>query len=126
MSFEKFVPPKQKRAPQAAIKATGTISIPRDFAAEYHFADAAAATLHFDKERKLVGVQPTGNVREPGAFKLSHRQRVASVRARAFFEHYGIPLAGTKHFPLSFDPEAGMAIIALGELKRRPGRRKQR
>lgn len=126
MSFEKFVPPKKKRADEVSIKATGTISIPSSFVAEHGFADMHFATLFFDKERKLVGVKPTANAREDGAITLSHRRRVASLRARAFFEHYGIPLAGTKRFPVTFDAELGMAVIPLGEIKRRPGRRKQR
>lgn len=126
MPFEKFVPPKRKKADEATIKSTGTISIPRGFVAEHGLADASFATLHFDKDRKLVGIKPASTPREEGALKLSQRKRVASIRARAFFEHYGIPLAGTKRFPISFDTEVGMAIVALGEIKRRPGRRKQR
>ncbi len=124
MPFEKYVPAKPKKASEASIKSTGIIAIPSAFAAEHGLKEAPSATLHFDKERKLIGVKPTANPREEGAFKLLHQQRVSSLRARPFLDHYGIPLGQTKHFPLHFDAEEGMAVIALGELKRRPGRRR--
>lgn len=126
MVFEKFVPPRRQKSPQVSIKSTGTISFDKAYAASIGFGDATHVILFFDPQKKLVGVKRATDPRDDGALKLSHRQRVSSVRGRTFFEHYGISLETTRRFPVRYDEEAQMAIIEMREIKRRRGPRKRR
>jgi len=126
MAFEKFVPPRKAKPPQVSIKRTGTITFDNSLAAVYGLAKVSHAILYFDPARKLVGVKPVRDPKDEGAMKISHRKRVSSLRARAFFEVYGIKLERTAHYPVKHDREAGMAVVDLSDLKRRRGPRKRR
>lgn len=125
MAFEKFVPPRKQRPPQVSIKRTGTISFDIASVAAFGLDKATHVTLYFDAVRKLVGVKPISDAKEEGAIRLSHRKRVSSLRARPFFEVFGITLEATSRFPVTLDKESGMAVIELGEVKRRRGRRRR-
>jgi len=122
MAFEKFVPPSRPRTTQVSIKRAGTISFDRSAAIACHLDRASHATLHFDPTHKLIGVRPAA-AGDEGALRLSHRTRVSSLRARAFFEFYGIELTVTRRYAITIDQEAGMAVIPLGPVKRRRGPR---
>ena len=126
MVFEKFVPPQRQKAPQASIKRTGTISFDKTYAASVGIGKATHVVLFFDPQRNLVGVKSARDAKEEGALKLSHRKRVSSVRARSFFDHYGVSLDRTRRFPVRFDSGASLVIIELQEVKRRRGPRKKR
>ncbi|MFI5142874.1 MAG: hypothetical protein ACHQQS_12625 [Thermoanaerobaculales bacterium] len=126
MSFEKFVPPRKQKPPQVSIKRTGTITFDNSIAGVYGLGKAAHVILYFDSGKKLVGVKPAHDGREEGAMKLSHRKRVSSVRARAFFDTYGIRLDRTSRCAVAQEKEDGMVVIDLGEVKRRRGPRKRR
>jgi hypothetical protein len=126
MPFEKFVPPRREKSFQVSIKRTGTISFDKSYATTAGLAKASHVILYFDPSKKLVGVKAARDAKEDGALKLSHRQRVSSVRARSFFDHYGIALERTLRFPVRHDDEAGMAVIELSDVKRRRGPRKRR
>jgi hypothetical protein len=122
MAFEKFVPPSRPRTTQVSIKRAGTISFDRSAAIACHLDRASHATLHFDPAHKLIGVKPAA-AGDEGALRLSHRTRVSSLRARAFFEFYGIELTVTRRYAITIDQQAGMAVIPLGPVKRRRGPR---
>ena len=126
MAFEKFVPPRKPKPTQVSIKRTGTITFDNALAATYVFTKVSHAILYFDPAKKLVGVRPALDPKDEGAMKLSHRKRVSSLRARAFFEMYGITLDRTAHHPVRYDKESGMAVVDLGDVKRRRGPRKRK
>ena len=126
MPFEKFVPPRRQKPPQVSIKRTGTITFDAGFAGTLGLSKVGHVTLYFDPAKKLVGVRPAPDPKEEGALKLSHRKRVSSVRARSFFETYGITLTVTQKYPVQHDKDAGMAVISMGEIKRRRGPRRKR
>ena len=81
MPFEKFVPPRRQRSPQVSIKRTGTISFDKSYAQSVGLGNTNYVTLYFDPAKKLVGVKPAKDAKDDGSLKLSHRQRVSSVRA---------------------------------------------
>jgi hypothetical protein len=124
VAFEKFIPPRKKKAPKVSVKRTGSIAFDPAAVEAFGLAKVSAVTLHFDPARKLLGVQ-VAETKEEGAHRLTHRQRVSSVRAKAFFDAYGIPLDQTRQLALSKEREAGMTIFDLSDVKRRPGRRKK-
>jgi hypothetical protein len=122
MAFEKFVPPSRPRTTQVSIKRAGTISFDRPAAIACGLDRATHATLHFDSTHKLIGVTPASSGEE-GALRLYHRTRVSSLRAKAFFDFYGIELTVTRRYAITVDEGAGMAVIPLGPVKRRRGPR---
>jgi len=121
MSFEKFIPKRKLKGAQVSIKSTGTISLDSAFAAAFGFAKVSHVTLHFDTTRKMVGVRPEADPRAEGAMRLTHRTRVSSVRARAFFESFGMKIERTMRYPIAFDADESMAVIALEGMKRKRG-----
>jgi hypothetical protein len=116
------VAPSRPRTTQVSITRAGTISFDRSAALAAGLDRASHATLHFDRAHKLVGVKPAV-AGDEGALRLSHRTRVSSLRARAFFEFYGIELTVTRRYAITIDEQAGMAVIPLGAVKRRRGPR---
>ncbi len=126
MPFEKFVPQRKARPPQASVKPTGTISIDLDFSKDVGLDKVEYVTLYFDPARKLLGMKKAPNGREEGAFRLSHRKRVSSVRARPLFEEYGITLRQTQRVPVRFDEDEKMVVVPLAAAQRRRGRKPKR
>ncbi len=126
MPFEKFVPPRKPKPPQVSLKRTGTITFDNAFAATFGLVKASHAIIYYDPARKLIGVKPARDPKDEGAMRISHRKRVCSLRARSFFEVYGIKLERTAHYPVALDREGAMALVELGGVKRRRGPRKRR
>ncbi len=119
MPFEKFIPARKQKPPQASLKRTGTISLDIAFARQAGLQDARFVTLHFDAQRRLIGIR-AADPKEEGAIRLSQRTRVASVRARPLFQAFNITLDETARVPVSFDEAEGMAILPLPTGGRRP------
>jgi hypothetical protein len=125
MGFERFVPPRKVKPPQVSIKRTGTITFDNPLAVGFGLGKTSYVILFFDAGKKLVGIRPAQDSKEEGAMKLSHRKRVSSVRARAFFDTYGITLDRTNRCPVMPEKENGMVVIDLAEIRRRRGPRKK-
>ncbi len=119
MPFEKFIPTRKQKPPQASVKRTGTISLDIAFARQAGLHDARFVTLHFDAQRRLIGIR-AADPKEEGAMRLSQRTRVASVRARPLFQAFNITLDATSRVPVSFDQAEGMVVIPLPSGGRRP------
>ncbi|MEP0775190.1 MAG: hypothetical protein HRF46_12590 [Acidobacteriota bacterium] len=119
MPFEKFIPARKQKPPQASIKRTGTISLDAGFASQVGLAEARAVTLYFDPQKRLVGLR-AADPKEDGAVRLSHRTRVASVRARPLFQAYGIALEETARVPVSWDEAENLVVLPLPAGGRRP------
>lgn len=119
MPFEKFIPARKQKPPQASVKRTGTISVDIAFARQTGLEDSRFVTLYFDAQKRLIGIRPA-DPKEEGAVRMSHRTRVASVRARPLFQAFGITLEETSRVPVSFDEAEGMVVLPLPAGGRRP------
>jgi hypothetical protein len=106
-----------------SIKSAGTITFDRPLAEDLGLAGATHVTLHFDAAKRQIGVAPARDHREEGAIKLTRRQRVCSVRAKVFFDFFGIPIDKTTRYPVALDAAGSMAIVTLGNIKRKRGPR---
>ena len=126
MPFEKFIPPRKQKPPQVSVKKTGTISLDTPLVKEFGLDRVDHVVLYFDPAKKLIGIKPADNAKDKAAIKLTHRTRVSSVRARSFFDNYGIKLEKTSRYSAEFDEQNGMVIVALPDVKRRRGPRKKR
>jgi hypothetical protein len=81
------------------------------------------AVLFFDRTRKIIGVKPTNDKKEKGAFKLSRRRRSVSLKAPQFFDTYGLSIEDSKRFDVGIDQPNEMIVIDIKGIKRRRGRR---
>lgn len=124
MTFEKFIPPRKKKAPYVSLKRTGTITFDAAAVEAFGLLEVPGVALFFDPDRRLVGVQVMPDLKEEGTHKLTHRKRVSSVRARAFFECFGIQLIRTCRLPVTREPESGLIVLDLADTGMRPGRRR--
>jgi hypothetical protein len=123
--FEKFIPPRKKRPAQVSLKRTGTITFDATAVEAFGLAEVSAVSLYFDPSRILAGVRAAADPREEGALRLTHRKRVSSVRAKQFFDAYGLPLTQTRRLPATLDREDGMIVLDLSELRQQPERPKK-
>ncbi len=124
MAFERFVPPQTAGArPRATIRPSGLISFDATAVEVFELDKATHAVLFFDKTRKLLGIQPTSNQNESGAFKLSRRRRSVSLKAPQFFSQYGLTIEEAQRFDVSQDKSNKMLTISVKNLPRRRGRR---
>lgn len=124
MAFEKFIPPQSSGVrPRATIRPSGLISFDAASVETFGLDTASFAVLFFDKTRKIVGVQITGNENDDGALKLSRRRRSVSLKAPQFFDLYGLSFDEAQRFDVGQDPSTKMLTISLKNIKRRRGRR---
>jgi hypothetical protein len=124
MPFERFVPPQVSGAkPRATIRPSGLISFDAAAVEAFGLDKVTYAILFFDKNRKMVGVLPTNNKKEEGAFKLSRRRRSVSLKAPEFFERYGLAFEEPQRFDVGKDQDSDMLIINMKNVQRRRGRR---
>ena len=124
MAFEKFIPPQTTGVrPRATIRPSGLISFDAASVDTFGLDSASYAVLFFDKTRKIVGIQITGNVKDDGALKLSRRRRSVSLKAPQFFDSYGLSFDEAQRFDVGSDPSSKLLTISLKNIKRRRGRR---
>lgn len=119
MAFQKYVPARQQKTPEASIKRTGTISMDIAFVRQVGLGETHFVTLHFDPQKRLIGIR-AADQKEEGAMRLSHRVRVASVRARPLFQAFSITLEETSRVPMTFDEGEGMVVFPVSGGRRRP------
>jgi hypothetical protein len=124
MAFEKFIPPQTTGVrPRATIRPSGLISFDAASVETFGLDSASYAVLFFDKTRKIVGIQITGNVKDDGALKLSRRRRSVSLKAPQFFDSYGLSFDEAQRFDVGRDSSSKLLTISLKNVKRRRGRR---
>ncbi len=124
MGFEKYIPPQTSGVrPRATIRPSGLISFDAASVAAFGLDSASYAVLYFDKNRKLVGIEITGNKRDDGALKLAKRRKSVSLKAPQFFDLYGLTFEEAQRFDVGHDPATNMLTISLKNVKRRRGRR---
>ena len=79
--------------------------------------------LHYDKQERFIGIQPTRNPEDKSAVKLNKRQAVSRdgrstmtshVSARSFLEYYDIKYRDkTRSYLASWDETNEMIVVDL-------------
>lgn len=78
--------------------------------------------LYYDKEARVIGMQPTQDPKLDGVVKLQKRiipgadqktSVTSSLSAKAFFDYYAIPRDETKTYKAEWDNENKMILIKL-------------
>ena len=123
MPFEKYIPEsKSKKKPLARIRPSGLISFDGEAVENFDLEGTDFAILFFDKQRKILGIQPTKSGEDSGALKLSKRRNSMAVKAPEFFARYNLVIDAPKTFPVRRKAD-GMLVLDLSRVKRRRGRR---
>jgi len=124
MAFERFIPPQAPGTrPRATIRPSGLISFDAASVAAFGLEKAKFAILFFDKMRKIIGAKITNKADEDGALPLSKRRRSVSLKSPQFFHQYGLAVEESQRFEVTRDPDNGMLLINVKDVKRRRGRR---
>ena len=121
-NFEKFTKTGSSFAPVVSLRKQGAIGLSQGALNRFGLADGEwSVVLYYDREAKVLGIQPTQDPTEEGAIKLIKRRAIgktgkasisSSVSAKSFFEYYGLPTTETRSF-LATQDEAKMIIVDL-------------
>lgn len=123
MAFEKYIPEsKSKKKPSARIRPSGLISFDADSVETFDLGGATFGILFFNKQKKILGFQPTKISDDSGALKMSKRRNSMTVKAPDFFARYNLVIESPKTFAVQQNQD-GMLVLDLSSVKRRRGRR---
>ena len=116
MAFEKWEPqPEFERYPASAtIVQSRLIRLPTPVASMLRLRGKSAATLYYDKKRKIIGIKPLDRATE-GAAKIRQSDKSTSIHVPSFFRSYDIEVPGIKRFHCWYDEKERMAMIDISK-----------
>lgn len=110
MSFVKFTETARSYRPRASLRSNGTIGFNTGAVEKFGLKTSNYVTLHFDKDRGLIGVR-AGKAEDEGAHKLNRGKTGAWIGARRFLDYFGIAPAETKKFDAQWDEKEKMIVF---------------
>lgn len=115
MAMEKFDKQRISGIAAITIRKNGSISFNAIAAKELPIKDKKSATLYYDEEEKIIGIQPVEA--KPGAptFAISREKgNTYIISCQSFLGHCGISFKqGSRTYPVAWDAEKEMAIVKL-------------
>jgi hypothetical protein len=126
-NFEKFTQIGRRYAAQVSIRSNGAIGISQGAIHQAGMAegDDWHVILHYDKEQKVLGLQPVHGDTETGAIKLSIKRTPAKdgngiaisafISAKSFLNYYRISYSETESYDATWDAGEGMLITFLAK-----------
>lgn len=113
MAFERFTASGRSFKGRVSIRRNGQISLSHGAVQKFNLTDYSHAVLFYDKEEHLIGLKPTQDPEEPGAYKLHHQGMGASIAGLAFLDYYGIDYSHAQRYEARWDEEHEMVVIDL-------------
>ena len=115
MTLEKFERKQDLKAPAVTIRKRGAISFNAHAVRAFPIQDKQFAILHFDREEKVIGIQPVTDRRDLSAFPITaEKGRTPTISCQPFLRHCGIAFKdGSKVYPAEWDAKRGMIILKL-------------
>ncbi|OGF52719.1 MAG: hypothetical protein A2Z21_08030 [Candidatus Fraserbacteria bacterium RBG_16_55_9] len=113
MSFERFTASGRSFKGRVSIRRNGQISLSHGAVQKFNLADYSHVVLFYDKDANLIGLKPTRDPEEPGAYKLNLKGMGASVAGLAFLDYYGIDYSRSQRYEARWDEEHEMVVIDL-------------
>ena len=115
MAFEKFNKRPGTNGPALTVRKNGCVAFNSYAVKEFPIQDKQYATLHFDKEEMLIGIQLLAHQGDSAAFKICpEKGKIPTIYCREFLGSYGIPFnKGSRTYPATWDPDREMIIIRL-------------
>jgi hypothetical protein len=111
MPFLKFTETARSYRAKCSLRSNGTIGFNGGAVNKFDLGKYDWAVLFFDKERRLIGIQPTKNEKEEGVHKINRGKTGAWVAARRFLDYYELVPAKTKRFDAAWDAEEKMIVV---------------
>lgn len=93
------------------IRKSGQVGFSKSAAREFSLNAVDRITLHFDREKDIIGIQLDGE-----SIKLSHHPRIGHYfTGQSFLRCFGINFKKSKRYPLTKDPETGYLVAHIGK-----------
>jgi hypothetical protein len=126
-NFQRFTSTGSRFSCKASIRGNGCIGLSQAALMEAGILDDKwYAVLFYDADSRTIGIKPTRNGNESGAYKITFKEipdegknKIISgyFSARSFLTYHKIPFGKElkQSFPLTFDESSGFLIFSLGE-----------
>jgi hypothetical protein len=116
MAFERFTKVGARRGSKLSIRKNGQIGFTLGAIDRHNLRKFTHAVLFFDRDSKLLGIRPTSDASEEGAYKIQMREGSAGFSAKSFLDHYGIDYSKTLKFDLRHDNEEDMLVADISRV----------
>ena len=113
MAFERFTASGRSFKGRVSIRRNGQISLSHGAVQKFNLADYSYAVLFYNKEESLIGLKPTQDPEEPGAYKLNLKGMGASIAGLAFLDYYGIDYSRSQRYEARWDEKHEMIVMDL-------------
>lgn len=113
MAFERFTGGGRSYKARASIRKNGQIGLSQGAVQRFKLDRYPYVVLFYDKETERIGIKPTQNPEEPGAYRLNHKGSGADISGLAFLEYFGIDRDRSRRYEADWDDEQGMLVIDL-------------
>jgi hypothetical protein len=113
MGFERFTESGRSFKARISIRANGQIGLSHGAVSKFGLDRYQYVVLFYDKETKQIGIQPTNDAEEKGAYRLNVKGSGATISALAFMDYFGIDHEKAEKYSAHWDDERAMVIIDL-------------
>ena len=122
MPFVKFTETGRSYAARASLSSIGVIGLHDGTRRRYGLDKYAFCVLYYDRDTKRIGIELTNNPEDPGARKITMREKTgAEIRARNFVDFFGIAVQETTVYLVAKDDSSGLLVIDMATGKKRGG-----
>jgi len=113
MAFERFTAGGRSFRPRVSIRKNGQIGLSQGAVQQFKLSDFPYVVLFYDKDQELIGIKPTRDPEEPGAYKLNHKGSSATISGLAFLDYFGIDYSRSQRYEARWDEEHQMVVVDL-------------
>jgi hypothetical protein len=111
MAFQRFIETARSYRAKCSLRSNATIGFNGGAVSKFNLNQFDYAILFFDKDRHLIGIQPTANGNEEGAHKINRGKTGAWIAARRFLDYHELVPAKTKRYDATWDSAEKMIVV---------------
>ncbi len=119
MPFQKFTNPATRLNVSGSISSSGILGFSGGARVRYGITSDSYCVLYWDGDTSRIAVELTTDASAEGARKFNVGRHGAVIRAKPFFDFFGIEIEGTLRMPLTQSPDTGWVIFDLKQGVRR-------
>ena len=113
MAFQRFTESGRSFKARISIRKNGQIGFSNGAVKKFGLQKFSHVVLFYDADKKRIGIKPTNDSEEEGAYKLNIKETGASVAGLAFIDYFDIPHENTQKYEAKWDDESQMIIVDL-------------
>lgn len=111
--FEKFVETDASFSAKVTIRQrTGQLGFNSGAVNRFKLEQREFAILYFDPSRRVVGLEFV-DTKQPGAIRISRKPSNTYIKAKNFFDKYGIEYSESRRFELQHDAESSLLYFCV-------------